>query len=122
MFIRKSVLDEIGLLDEDFFMYGEDIDWAYQIKANGWKIYYNPVVTVTHVKRAASRKSPKAQIEFYRAMDIFYHKFYAATTPFWLHALIIFGIRFQQGLTVLKHRWQELIQKSTGKHSAEVPS
>jgi GT2 family glycosyltransferase len=84
-------------------MYGEDIDWAYQIKVNGWKIYYNPAVTVTHVKRAASKKSPKAQIEFYRAMDIFYRKFYAQDTPFWLHGLVVAGINLPWRLTQLKY-------------------
>ncbi len=93
MLVRKEAIAQAGLLDETYFMYGEDLDWAYQIKANGWKIFYNPAVTVTHVKRASSRKSPKSQIEFYRAMDIFYRKFYANTTPLWLHGLIVFGIK-----------------------------
>jgi N-acetylglucosaminyl-diphospho-decaprenol L-rhamnosyltransferase len=70
-------------------MYGEDLDWAYHIKAAGWKVYYNPSVEVLHVKRAASRHSARAQIEFYRAMDIFYRKHYAAHTARWLHVLII---------------------------------
>jgi GT2 family glycosyltransferase len=84
-------------------MYGEDLDWAYRIKENNWKIFYNPAVTVTHVKRAASRKSQKAQVEFYRAMDIFYRKFYAASTPFWLHILVVLGINLRWRLTQLKY-------------------
>ncbi len=103
MLVRREAIAEAGLLDETYFMYGEDLDWAYQIKANGWKIFYNPAVTVTHVKRASSRRSPKAQIEFYRAMDIFYRKFYADTTPFWLHGLIILGIKIRWRLTQLKY-------------------
>ena len=92
MLVRREAIAQAGLLDETYFMYGEDIDWAYQIKTNGWKIFYNPAVTVTHIKRASSKHNPKAQIEFYRAMDIFYRKFYAKTTPFWLHSLIVTGI------------------------------
>jgi hypothetical protein len=92
MLVRREAIAQAGLLDETYFMYGEDLDWAYHIKAYGWKIYYNPGVTVTHVKRAASRHSPKAQMEFYRAMDIFYRKFYADSTPFWLHGLVVTGI------------------------------
>lgn len=103
MLVRKEAIAQAGLLDEIYFMYGEDLDWAYQIKKHGWKIYYNPAVTVTHVKRASSRRSPKAQIEFYRAMDIFYRKFYADTTPFLLHALIVFGINLRWRLTQLRH-------------------
>jgi GT2 family glycosyltransferase len=102
MMVRREAIAQAGLLDETYFMYGEDLDWAYQIKANRWKIYYNPAVTVLHVKRAASRHSAKAQIEFYRAMDIFYRKFYAKTTPFWLHSLIVLGINTRWRLTQLK--------------------
>jgi GT2 family glycosyltransferase len=104
MMVRREAIAQAGLLDETYFMYGEDLDWAYHIKANGWKIYYNPAVTVTHVKRAASRHSPKAQIEFYRAMDIFYRKFYAHSTPLWLHGLIIAGINLPWRFSQLRYR------------------
>lgn len=104
MWVRREAIAQAGLLDESYFMYGEDLDWAYGIKAAGWKIYYNPAVTVLHVKRAASRGSGKAQIEFYRAMDIFYRKFYAADTPFWLHWLVLAGIYLKWGLARLQHR------------------
>lgn len=104
MMVRREAVAEAGLLDETYFMYGEDLDWAYRIKACGWKIYYNPAVTVTHVKRASSRRSPKAQIEFYRAMDIFYRKFYAKTTPFWLHGLVVTGINVLWRSAQLKYK------------------
>lgn len=103
MIVRREAIEQAGLLDETYFMYGEDIDWAYQIKANGWKIYYNPAVTVTHIKRAASRHSSKAKVEFYRAMDIFYRKFYANKTPFWLHGLVLAGINIPWRLYQLKY-------------------
>jgi GT2 family glycosyltransferase len=103
MLVRREAIAQAGLLDEVYFMYGEDIDWAYQIKANGWKIYYNPAVEVKHVKRAASRHSAKAKIEFYRAMDIFYRKHYADNTPFWLHALVVAGINLRWKLAQLKY-------------------
>lgn len=110
MMVRREAIAQAGLLDETYFMYGEDLDWAYQIKAHGWKIYYNPAVTVTHVKRAASRHSLKARIEFYRAMDIFYRKYYAARTPIWLHALVVTGInipwRYYQLRALLKRNPQ----------------
>jgi hypothetical protein len=102
MLVRREAIAQAGLLDEIYFMYGEDIDWAYQIKANGWKIYYNPAVTVTHIKRAASQHSPRAKIEFYRAMDIFYRKFYASATPIWLHSLIVTSINLPWRIHQLK--------------------
>ena len=74
MQVRRSVIEQVGLLDESFFMYGEDLDWAYRAKQAGYRVWYHPAVTVRHVKRAASRMSPKAQFEFWRAMLIFYRK------------------------------------------------
>jgi hypothetical protein len=98
MLVRREAIQQAGLLDEEFFMYGEDLDWAYRIIQAGWKVYYNPAVTVLHVKRAASRYSPKAQREFYRAMLIFYRKHYARSTPFWLHWLVVTAINLRAGL------------------------
>jgi N-acetylglucosaminyl-diphospho-decaprenol L-rhamnosyltransferase len=102
MLVRAEAIGQVGLMDGQFFMYGEDLDWAYRIKAAGWKVYYNPAVTVLHVKRAASRHSPRAQVEFYRAMGIFYRKHYAAQTPWWLHALIVSAISLRQRLEQLQ--------------------
>jgi GT2 family glycosyltransferase len=98
MLVRREAIQQVGLLDEDFFMYGEDLDWAYRIIQAGWKVYYNPAVTVLHVKRAASRHSRRAGREFYRAMRIFYHKHYARSTPFWLHWLVLAGISLRAGM------------------------
>lgn len=106
MQVRREALADIGLLDETFFMYGEDLDWAYRIKQAGWKIFYNPAVTVKHVKRAASRKSAKAQMEFYRAMLIFYRKHYRQSTPLLLHSLILAGLLAKGGRPL----WMELRQ------------
>ncbi len=102
MLVRAEAIAQAGLLDEQFFMYGEDLDWAYRIKEAGWRVYYNPAVTVLHVKRAASRHSLRAQVEFYRAMDIFYRKHYAAQTPRWLHALIVGALALRQGIERLR--------------------
>jgi len=113
MMVRREAIAQVGLLDETYFMYGEDLDWAYRIKAKGWKIFYNPAVTVTHVKRASSHRSPKAQIEFYRAMDIFYRKFYAAKTPFWLHGLVVIGINFRWRLVQVKYYLRKFLKAET---------
>lgn len=102
MLVRAEAIAQVGLMDGQFFMYGEDLDWAYRIKAAGWKVYYNSAVTVLHVKRASTRQNPRAQGEFYRAMDIFYRKHYAAKTPWWLHALIASTISLLQGAEQLR--------------------
>lgn len=104
MLVRREAIARVGLFDDVFWMYGEDLDWAYRIKQAGWKVMYNPRVTVTHVKRAASRQSQRAQHEFHRAMLIFYRKHYRATTPLWLHTLILAGLALKGGRPL----WREL--------------
>jgi len=106
MLVRREAIAQAGLLDDTFFMYGEDLDWAYRIKAAGWGIYYNPAVTLLHVKRAASRQNPRAQVEFWRAMEIFYRKHYAAQTPRWVHYLLLATIRASLAWTRWQVRWQ----------------
>ena len=106
MQVRREALEAVGLLDERFFMYGEDLDWAYRIKSAGWSVVYHPQVVVKHVKRAASRQSQRAQMEFWRAMLLFYRKHYQTTTPLWLHSLIMTGLLLKGGRTV----WTELRQ------------
>lgn len=93
MLVRREAIAQVGLLDDTFFMYGEDLDWAFRIKQAGWRVLYTPQVTVLHVKRAASRHSPRARLEFWRAMEIFYRKHYAATTSKPVHYLILAAIR-----------------------------
>ncbi len=102
LLVRDQVISEVGLLDDQFFMYGEDLDWAYRTKQAGWKVFYNPAVTVLHVKRAATRNSPRAQLEFYRAMEIFYRKYYRGETPRWVDAMVICGVKILQGLAKLR--------------------
>ncbi len=101
MQVRRDAIDRVGLFDDTFWMYGEDLDWAYRIKQAGWIVKYNPQVTVKHVKRAASKQSSRAQTEFYRAMLIFYRKHYRATTPLWLHSLIMLGLLIKGGRPLL---------------------
>jgi GT2 family glycosyltransferase len=115
MLVRAEAIADVGLMDGQFFMYGEDLDWACRIKAAGWKVYYNPAVTVLHVKRAASRHSSRAQIEFYRAMDIFYRKHYAAQTPWWFHALIVSAIALRKKLEQLRQVLFPTRQRSEAK-------
>jgi GT2 family glycosyltransferase len=100
MMVRDTALQEVGLMDEQFWMYGEDLDWAKRMKDRGWKVIYNPEVTVLHVKRASSRQNPRAQIEFYRAMLIFYYKHYRRKTAFWLHWLVLAGVAIKGGRAI----------------------
>ncbi|MDX2163276.1 MAG: glycosyltransferase family 2 protein [bacterium] len=116
MQVRRDVIARVGLLDETFFMYGEDLDWAFRIKEAGWKIVYHPQVVVQHVKRAASRQSQRAKYEFFRAMLIFYRKHYRSKTPLPLHLMIMTGLLVKGGRAL----WKE-IRHPSGKRSQLTP-
>ncbi len=100
MLMRTQALQQAGLLDETFFMYGEDLDLALRIKQAGWNAYYFPRAEIMHYKRESSKQSKKAQIEFYRAMYIFYEKHYRKTTPFYLDWIVMSGIALKGGLAL----------------------
>jgi N-acetylglucosaminyl-diphospho-decaprenol L-rhamnosyltransferase len=101
MLVRREAIEQAGLLDEIFWMYGEDLDWAYRIKQRGWKVYYYPQVVVTHVKRASSSQdnagAAKAKFEFDRAMWLFYRKHYQAETAAPIDWLVKFGLGLKGG-------------------------
>ena len=77
MFFRREVMEQIGYLDESFFMYGEDLDWCFRVREAGWKIYYLPDTQIIHFKGESSKKSDTDLIlQFYRAMKLFVEKHY----------------------------------------------
>ncbi|RSK28664.1 glycosyltransferase family 2 protein [Bacillus sp. HMF5848] len=101
MMVRKETIDRVGLLDETFFMYGEDIDWCYRIKEAGWDIYYYPKTHIIHYKGASSRKKPKKIVyEFHRAMYIFHKKHYEKKYSFLVNWLVYGGIGLKLGLAL----------------------
>ncbi|MBV9173316.1 MAG: glycosyltransferase family 2 protein [Chloroflexi bacterium] len=77
MVVRRRVVQRIGLLDERFFMYGEDLDWCLRTRAAGWTVRYEPSIVVQHQHGASSRKRAlRTTFHFFRAMDLFYRKHY----------------------------------------------
>jgi GT2 family glycosyltransferase len=93
MLVRREAMDEVGLLDESYFMYGEDLDWAYRMKARGWKVLYNPAVVVQHHKGSASRKRSFAALAaFYHAMWVFFRRHYWPRSGLTTRALVTLGI------------------------------
>lgn len=81
MFIRRDALDKAGLLDEDFFMYGEDIDLSYRILKAGYKNYYLADTTIIHYKGESTKKGTLNYIKtFYQAMIIFANKHFKGSS------------------------------------------
>ncbi len=117
MLIRKSVLDKIGYFDEDYFLYGEDIDFCFRAKHEGFKIMYVPEVKVIHEKgvssgikkhsqgksSADSKTKNESLGHFYKTMKIFYRKNYSKKYPFFLNWLVYFGIDTKRWLARRKN-------------------
>jgi len=105
MLLRGKALVEAGILDESFFMYGEDLDLCYRIRQQGWRIVYYPQVTVLHLKGASSRQaSRQAIVAFYDAMKIFHDKHYRATTFAPINWLIDLGVTLLKAKALLVDR------------------
>ena len=102
MFIRKEALDKTGLLDETFFMYGEDIDLSYRIIKAGYKNYYFAETTIIHYKGESTRKGSLNYVKvFYNAMIIFARKHFSGNQSGLFSAVINLAIFFRGLLTVL---------------------
>jgi GT2 family glycosyltransferase len=93
MLLRRRVLEEVGLLDETFWMYGEDLDLCLRARNAGWRTRYFPRVRVLHLKGESSKgRSLRCTYEFFRAMHVFYRKHYAPRAPAAQNALVTAGI------------------------------
>lgn len=102
MLLRKETLDKVGLLDETFFMYGEDIDLSYRITLGGYKNYYFPETRIIHYKGESTKKSSVNYVfVFYRAMVIFAQKHFSKNNAKLFSFLINIAIYFRAGLAIL---------------------
>ena len=94
MILRREAIEEVGLLDEQFFMYGEDLDWCFRLKENEWRILFFPHLEVIHDKHSSGlkKKHGKSKDAFYEAMKLFYKKHDLG--PPWMENLVLVGIHF----------------------------
>lgn len=104
MFIRKSALDKIGLLDETFFMYGEDVDLSYRSLMGGFKNYYVPT-PILHYKGESTKKASFGYINaFHKAMIIFFRKHFAHRNPLF-ELLIDMAVCFKGATAFVKNKF-----------------
>jgi GT2 family glycosyltransferase len=94
MLMRRSALDEVGLFDEGFWMYMEDLDLCYRFNEAGWTTWYEPSVTVTHVKAGTSGPIRSARLNhaFHYGMYRFYRKHYAPERSAITNGAVYLGI------------------------------
>lgn len=114
MMVRRQAGEKIGWWDEDYFFYGEDLEFCFRLKENGWKIYFVPAFSVLHYKgvsggiKKVSQKITTADIETkkratnwrFSAMKIFYRKHYQSKYPFILNWLVILGINLKNWVSL----------------------
>ena len=102
MLMRKEALDKVGLLDEDFFMYGEDIDLSYRLVLGGYKNYYFPETRIIHYKGESTKKSSVNYVfVFYIAMIIFAKKHFSEKNARTYSFLINMAIYFRASLALM---------------------
>ncbi len=103
-FARRGVIESVGYFDEDYFMYGEDIDLSYRIMRAGWKIFYTPSTKAIHYKGESTKKGEFSFVSnFYTAMLIFMSKHFRDQYSLLMRLLLRFGI---YGRALLAYSWR----------------
>jgi GT2 family glycosyltransferase len=94
MLCRAEAVREVGLLDEGYWLYMEDLDWCHRFWDAGWKVFYEPAGVALHVKggSSAGRRAPRQEIAFHRGMARFYRRFDAPRNNPLLNAAVYAGI------------------------------
>jgi N-acetylglucosaminyl-diphospho-decaprenol L-rhamnosyltransferase len=94
MLVRAAAVREVGLLDEGYWLYMEDLDWCRRFWGAGWKVFYEPAGVALHVKGGSSgaRRAPRQEIAFHRGMGRFYRRFEASQHNPLLNTAVYAGI------------------------------
>src|SRR5215218_6049344 len=102
MLCRREAVQEVGLLDEGYWLYMEDLDWCHRFWDAGWKVFYEPAGVALHVKGASSgnRRAPRQEIAFHRGMARFYRRFDAPQGNPLLNAAVYAGIGAKLGVSL----------------------
>jgi hypothetical protein len=76
LFVRREVIEQVGLIDEEYFFFLEETDWCHRIRAAGWKVYHLPDAFVVHLYGESTKKKVplRTRIEYYRSRDTFFRK------------------------------------------------
>jgi len=96
MMVRREVYDTIGGFDEDYFMYGEDIDWCYRMKKAGWRVHYLSTTQIIHYKGESTKRSNISRNKyFYGAMHLFVRKHFRSRWEYLFHPALDLAILFR---------------------------
>ena len=104
MFLDREIIDKNIFLPEDYFMYGEDLDFCYQVKENGYKVEYVPITEIIHYRGQSSKKDKiKLRKYFYKSMNIFVGKHYSQNYSILFKSMLNTGIFFAFFFSMLSH-------------------
>ncbi|HEV2812316.1 MAG TPA: glycosyltransferase family 2 protein [Solirubrobacteraceae bacterium] len=85
MLVRQEALRDVGLLDEGYWLYMDDLDWCFRFHQKGWKVWYDGSVSILHIKGGTTKRKRhlglRHNVAFHRSMGRFYRKFYAGRNP-----------------------------------------
>jgi GT2 family glycosyltransferase len=120
MLIRRAALDEVGLFDEGYWMYMEDLDLCYRFRQAGWITWYEPSVKIVHIKAGTSGKlrRPRLNYHFHRGMLRFYRTHYAREHSPLLNAAVYSGIGAKLALSFVRTEVGRLLQAGRGSSRA----
>ncbi|HWN73475.1 MAG TPA: glycosyltransferase family 2 protein [Solirubrobacterales bacterium] len=104
MLCRAEAVREVGLLDEGYWLYMEDLDWCHRFWDAGWQVFYEPAGVALHVKGGSSprRRAPRQEIAFHRGMGRFYRRFDAPQANPLLNAAVYAGIGAKLGVSLAR--------------------
>jgi len=109
MWLRKETIEKVGMLDEDYFMYGEDIDLSYRITEGGYANYYFPDTTIIHYKGESTKKgSVNYVLVFYNAMIIFARKHFSSRNARLFSAMINLAIYLRASMAIARRFFKKL--------------
>lgn len=112
LMVRRAAVAQVGPLDERFFMFCEDVDWAYRARAAGWERWYVPDAVVVHTIGRATDQAVLPMVRaFHRSMLRFYWKHYAASWPLLIRWLPALGIRVREAYILMRAALQWLLSR-----------
>lgn len=98
MMVRREAIGQVGLLDEDYFLFLEETDWCYRIKKAGWKVYHVPQAEVYHFQgKSAEKDKKRAKVEYYRSR----YQFFKKNRGSWQWFILLIGLLIKLGFEFL---------------------
>ena len=104
LMIRRETLNNIGLLDDNLFMYSEDMDWCLRAKQQNWKVFYYPEVEIIHYKSSSNkRRNPRMMYWWYYSTWYVYKKHTAKNYNFIVNFIVFFGFCTMFAVSLLRN-------------------